>query len=200
MKTVLLLAVLGSPAFAQGVQNSDFSFLFGGGHTSGVIVNNPMGPETLSGSVTFSLQVSYGYQFVSTKAGSLYLEVPQTFVFDLSGTAHGQTVTSLDRNSWYFTPGVRFKVPTGTRLSFYGVLGGGLASFFEQDSTVNGQVVATNHASFHPALETGGGIDVRISRWLSLRAEGRDFISAPGFGGASGHNHAILLAGIAFHH
>jgi hypothetical protein len=199
MKTVLLLAVLGSAAFSQGVQNMDFSFLFGGGHTSGVIVNNPTGPETLSGSVTFSMQVSYGYQFASTKAGSLYLEVPQTFQFGLSGTVHGASITSLDRNSWYFTPGVRFKVPTGTRLSFYCVLGGGLASFYEQDSTVNGQVIATNHASFHPALETGGGIDVRISRWLSLRAEGRDFISAPGFGGTSGHNHTILLAGIAFH-
>jgi hypothetical protein len=199
MKTVLLLAVLGSATFAQGVQNMDFSFLFGGGHTSGVIVTNPSGPETLSGSVTFSVQVSYGYQFLSTRGGSLYLEVPQTFLIGLSGTIHGPTITSLDRNSWYFTPGVRFKVPTGTRLSFYGVLGGGLASFLEQDSTVNGQVVATSHASFHPALETGGGIDLRISRWLSLRAEGRDFISAPGLGGTSGHNHTIVLGGIAFH-
>jgi len=199
MKTVLLLAVVGANAFAQGPQNRDWSFLAGAGSASGVIVNNPGGPATLSGSTSFTVQFSFGEQLVSTKAGALYLELPQTFVFALSGTVQGSTLTSLDRNSWYFTPGVRFRVPTGTRFSFYGVLGGGLATFNERDNTINGQIVASSHTSFHPALETGGGIDVRISRWLSLRGEGRDFISAAGFGGTSGHNHVIFLAGVAFH-
>jgi hypothetical protein len=199
MRTVLLLSVLGSASFAQGVQNMDISFMFGAVHASGGDFNGPNGSETISGSAGVTTQISYGYQFTSTKAGSLYLELPNTFVFNATGTVTGGSVSSLNRDTWYFTPGVRYKIPTGTRISFYGVLGGGIAGFNERDAVVNGQVTATTASSFHPVLDVGGGVDLRISRWLSLRGEGRDFISSAGLGGSTGHNHVAFLFGLAFH-
>jgi hypothetical protein len=179
----------------------DISFMLGPATAKGVIIANPNGPSaTESGTVGVSYQFNYGYQVASTSAGNLFIETPMTFVWRLSGTVTGGSLSGLDRNTWYFTPGVRFKIPTGTRISFYVVLGGGLASYFERDSVVNGQLVASRSNTIeHPALDFGGGIDLRISRWLSLRADERDFISAAGFGGTAGHNHLQFLAGIAFH-
>jgi len=197
MKTVLLLSITATAALAQ-VQNMDFSFLFGGA-TSNESVALTSGGPVISGSAGFTTLLAYGYQVVSAKAGSLYLEVPQTFVFYSQGTVQGSTVSSIDRDNTYFTPGVRFKIPTGTRVSFYGAAGVGIAIFGEKDTVVDGQVIATNASVVHFAGDVGGGIDLRISRWFSLKAEVRDFISARGYGGTTGHNHPVFIAGFAFH-
>ena len=223
MKGLMLPALLTSAAFAQGVQNFDFDFLFGAAHANaavegqlapgpgvvtapggsqippGTSIINVAGSPTVSASIGFTMQIGFGYQVTTTKAGNLYLELPSTFVFSDSSTISTTTVSTLDRHTWYFTPGVRFKVPTGTRFSFYGVLGGGFANFNERDVVINGQVTAADVPSFAPALDVGAGIDFRISRWFSLRAEGRDFISSPGYGGTTGRNHPVALFGFAFH-
>jgi opacity protein-like surface antigen len=223
MKRFLLSTLLTSAAFAQGVQNFDFDFLFGAAHANSAIegqiapgtgvISVPGGPQILPGtsivnvsgipaisaSAGFTMQVGFGYQLTSTKTGNLYLEVPSTFVFSDSSTVSTTSVNTLDRHIWYFTPGVRFKVPTGTRFSFYGVLGGGFANFNERDVVLNGQAIAVDSPTFAPALDVGGGIDFRVSRWLSLRAEGRDFVSGSGYGGTTGHNHPVALFGFAFH-
>jgi len=203
MRTALLLTMVTSASFAQGVQNMDISIMFGGAHASGAVVAGPGGSGTVTGSAGFTQQFSYAYQFTSTKIGSLYVETPLTFVFNVSGTfmggSVGGSVSSLNRGAYYFTPGVRYKIPTGTRISFYAALGGGPATYNERDSVVNGQVTATNATSFHPALDFGGGIDLRLARWLSLRGEARDFVSTAGLGGTVGRNHGVFLFGLAFH-
>lgn len=199
MRTVLLLSITCAAAFAQGVQNMDISFMFGRAHASGAVVVGSDGSATVTGSAGFTQQYSFGYQFTSTKAGSLYLETPLTFVTNVSGTVTGGSVSSLNRSAFYFTPGIRYKIPTGTRVSFYAAAGGGLATYNERDSVVNGQVTATSASSFHPAFDVGGGIDLRLARWLSLRGEARDFVSTAGLGGTVGRNHGVFLFGLAFH-
>ena len=200
MRTALILSLLCPAAWAQFFQNSDFSTLVGGVSTSGVAVATASGSTgTVAGSVAYLVQSSFGYQFVSTAAGSLYVEGPLTYVFGANKTTAGQTIPSPSRNTWYFTPGARFKFLTGTRVSFYGALGAGAARFTERDYTINGALTATADTSFHPALDFAAGVDLRLVRFMSLRAEARDFITAPGLGGTAGYNHPVFLAGIAFH-
>lgn len=196
----LLLAFVLATASAQGVQNMDFSLLLGFATTSGVVVNEPSGPVNVSGSVAFPFQFNWGYQFASTAAGVLFVEVPQTFLIHISGASSVPTVAGFERWTSYLTPGVRYKIPTGTRVSFYGVLGAGFGYFAEQDTMVNGELVAdAGISTYHFAADAGGGIDLRISRFLSIRAEFRDFISGKGLGGSAGHTHPTGLFGFAFH-
>ncbi len=195
MKILFLAGLIGTTAFAQGVQNMDFSFMFGR-----TVAAATAGPANVSADASFSYQVSYGYQFAATKVGNLFLEIPNTFVFNPVAVAVLPGSVSVgDRSSWYLTPGVRLKIPTGTRLSFYGAAGGGFGRYHETDTVVNGQISVKADSTFHPVFDFGGGADLRVARWLSLRGDVRDFVSSAGLGGTTGHNHAIFVFGIAFH-
>ena len=79
--------------------------------------------------------------------------------------------------------------------------GGGPGTFYKVDSAVSGasQVSVTTSFVVRPVASIAGGIDMRLSRRLSLRAEARDFVSGANLGGVSGHNHPVFLAGLAFH-
>ncbi len=66
----------------------DISFMFGRAHASGAVVAGPGGSATVTGSAGFTQQFSFGYQFTSTKAGSLYLETPLTFVIQRLRNLH----------------------------------------------------------------------------------------------------------------
>jgi hypothetical protein len=193
----LLLACAG---WAQGVQNMEIIWMVGGIHSSGSIIQGT--DATLSGTVGFVTQFNYAYQIASTKAGNLWLETPMTFTWQGIGTITGSTVASIDRDVWYFTPGIRLKTPTVGRVSFYGLLGGGVGWFSKESSIAsgaNGTVMVDSLVHASPVFDFAGGMDLRLSRLLSLRAEGRDFFSAPNLGGVSGHNHPVFLAGLAFH-
>lgn len=209
-KTALLLSLAGSAAFAQGWQNSDFSFLFGGAHVQGQVVATtiasgestvPLETTTISGSAGFATQLNFGHQITATKAGALYLEFPITFLYEAAGVVQGTTVTALNRNVQFFAPGVRFKLPAYKRVSFYGALGVGWQLATDDYIVINGQVTSTPSSGIRPVLGAGGGIDLRISRWLSLRLDARDYVTfdVPSNVFSSGHNHVWVLAGFAFH-
>lgn len=116
----------------------------------------------------------------------------------LRATIGSALVSRVNGTDWYSTPGVRFKIPTGTRLSFYLAGGGGVASTFQNYNVVNGMVVASSSGhTIHPAGDAAGGIDLRISRWFSLRAEARGFFSSPSPENRT--TRGVALFGIAFH-
>ena len=50
-----------------------------------------------------------------------------------------------------------------------------------------------------PAMDFGGGIDFRLTRLLSIRCEGRDYVTRSNAGGFSGAHHAALDVGVGFH-
>ena len=122
MKSLVLPALLTSAAFAQGVQNFDFDFLFGAAHANaavegqlapgpgvvtapggsqippGTSIINVAGSPTVSASIGFTMQIGFGYQVTTTKAGNLYLEsyekaVDRTIDFELK-------VASLSQQEW----------------------------------------------------------------------------------------------------
>ena len=50
------------------------------------------------------------------------------------------------------------------------------------------------------AFDFGGGLDIRLTRLLSLRGEGRDlFLSQGGLSSSGGRNHPIVSFGFALH-
>ena len=209
-KTAFLLSLAGSAAFAQGWQNSDFSFLFGGARAQGQIVPSTLtgGVSTaqlytasISGSSGFATQFNFGHQITATRDGALYLEFPVTFLYESSSVVQGATVTSLNRNVQFFAPGVRFKFPSYKRVSFYGALGFGWQLASNDYIVTNGQVTSTPSSGIRPVLGPGGGMDLRISRWLSLRIDARDYVTfdVPSNVFSSGHNHLWVLGGFAFH-
>jgi len=100
-----------------------------------------------------------------------------------------------------FTPGVRFKLPIQSRLSLYGVAGGGIGSFGKDETDVNrraGVFIGTSRTE-HGVFDVGGGMDFRLTKLLSLRGEARDFITGRNLGGESGRNHPVYEFGLAFH-
>jgi hypothetical protein len=111
----------------------------------------------------------------------------------------GSVVSSSSGFDVFFTPGVRLKISPQSRVSLYGAVGGGLASFTNTQSTIAPAVSITTGRVTTGALDFGGGLDLRLTRLLSLRGEARDFLTRRGLGGESGKNHGIYQVGIAFH-
>lgn len=195
-----MFTLLGCMSWAQGVQNMEYIGMVGGVHSSGSIVEGTN--VVLSGSSGFTAQMGFAYQVLSTKAGNLWIETPFTYVWQGTGSIAGATIAGFSRNVTYVTPGVRLKTPTFGRVSFYGSIGGGFGGFWQIDGVVSGaNGIVTANTDFHtrPVFDFAGGIDLRLSRLLSLRAENRDFVTAPNLLGVTGHNHPVFLIGLVFH-
>jgi hypothetical protein len=187
-------------------QNSDLGLLAG--------IATPRGSSTVSGtsvsasgSVSPSFQVNYAWQ-AHQAAVDLYVEVPfvvtvrETGVASING-ANISTTGNSDTNI-FFTPGVRFKFSPQSRVSVYAAAGFGLASFgstVSQSSVIGTAVSASSYGkrSNSPAAGFGGGLDIRLTRLLSIRGDLRDFVTEKNLGGIAGRNHGIFQAGIAFH-
>jgi hypothetical protein len=161
------------------------------------------GTVTQSGSVAPSLQLNYAWQVVERKT-YLYVELPLVIPFRESGSitssSAGSVVVGNAGPDVFFTPGLRLKISPQSRVSFYGAAGLGIASFGAGTivaSPALTSVTGKRENSF--AVDFGGGIDLRLTRLLSLRGDVRDFVTKAGLGDVSGRNHGIFQVGIAFH-
>jgi hypothetical protein len=184
-------------AGAASAQNSDLGLLLGiSGPTHQVLTGTQF---RVSSSVGASFQINYAAQLKENGAGRLYLELPLLIGARTASTVStfvsGSTVTGI-----YFTPGVRFNFTLHPRTSFYAAVGGGLAAFDQNFGVVaKGVVTSGSEWKASPALAFGGGLDFRLTRLISLRAEVRDFVSEKGIGLTDGRNHAVFGFGMGFH-
>ncbi|HUI57733.1 MAG TPA: hypothetical protein VLY04_22300 [Bryobacteraceae bacterium] len=196
MKSVLIrvatIAIL--TCCAAVAQNSDLGILFGVGPISSTV-----SAAGVSSSVSGSFQLNYAVQLRDTRAGLLYLELP----FLIGGTAEdvvSASIRSSVKDTIFFTPGVRWKYAVQPRVALYGAIGGGLGSFGTLASVVGFGVVSNGSTRTNvPTFGFGGGIDIRLTRLLSLRAEGRDFVTRANLGDTRGHSHAFFDFGVGFH-
>jgi opacity protein-like surface antigen len=197
MKSVPIGMVLASFLFggAALAQNSDLAILLG---TTGPF-SSTVGHGTVADAFGAGFQLNYAAQLYETKAGQLYLELPLIITAQVRDTVGPNVVTNIN-DSVLFTPGVRWRFTPQKRVSFYAAAGVGVGSFGASNSFVgNGMVTNSGTRTYAAAFGFGGGIDFRLTRLLSLRAEGRDFVTGTGLGGSSGRNHAFFMAGIGFH-
>lgn len=194
-KLLFLTVAACSIAAAQKSQNSEISILVGASDPASSVVT--VGSTVnVSTSVSAALHLGYAYQVHSWKAGYLYMEFPATFTFGGNTSIVGSNVLSTTENSVvWFTPGIRFKLPVHSRLSAYGVAGGGAQ--IRRRSAVNAGTTGVSVRTdwrITGVVDVGGGLDLRLTRLLSLRGEVRDFIS----GGNPTHE-VVYLFGLGFH-
>ena len=140
------------------------------------------------------LQINYAHRLVGVPGVALYVEVP--FVAGFNGTEFN--VAQLQRvnyNNYFFTPGVKVKFVPGFFLSPYLAAGIGFAHF--SNTGFNGANDTTYAADF------GGGLDIKLVRFLALRLEARDFytptpVLIPLVGSVGNQNNIAVSGGIVF--
>ncbi len=194
----LALSMIATGCVANA-QNSDLGLLLG-------VMTSPNQVSAGSGtrismSTGFAGQLNYACQVKGWKAGDLYLEVPSIMAVRGNNLVAGSGVSLSAKGVGGVLPGVRFKLPVGGRLSLYAAGGAGFG-FYGEDvlSTGSGSSAITDRTTVTAAFDFGGGLDLRLTRLLSLRGEVRDLVlSTTGLSNSGGHNNPVLGFGFAFH-
>ena len=191
----LLVTLLPGGAWAQGVQNMDISILAGGRSVQSRVV--PGSNATVYGTALAGQAIGYGYQVARTSAASLWLEYGSSLWFDGASTA--SLPGSVSNEMGLYTLGVRFMVPVQSRISAYGALGGGGGNFHYDVTVAEPSPHVTANSTHHGVFDFGGGVDIRLTRRISIRGEVRDFVSGAGLSGATGVHHVLPVVGVALH-
>ena len=193
----LLISTLLLATGAARAQNSDFGLLIGATFPQGTVASSPS--PYVRGEVGVSAQFNYAFQAIQ-RAVDLYVELPLVINGRDAGLVTAGTVSGSSGIDLFFTPGVRLKFSPESRVSLYGALGGGLGSFGAYESVTSSRGISLSSTrTTTAALDFGGGLDFRLTRLLSLRVEGRDFVTRSGLGGSAGMHHTMVQFGIAFH-
>jgi hypothetical protein len=92
---------------------------------------------------------------------------------------------------------VRLKFAPRARLSPYLVAGGGYALYEQSFQQIGGQLNPAPRFTHRGVFDFGGGLDVRVWRFFSLRSEIRDFYSgSPSFNvPVPGGQHNVVAGG-----
>ena len=193
---LLCLALFPGGARAQGlIQNMDIFFLFGPAKVNSQTV--PGTTVTAPGSSGYSEGTGYGYQIARKSAASLWIEFIPAFYN--SGTGNAGSLGSVDWDWTAFMLGIRVMVPVQSRISVYGAAGGGFGGFRRPVITGTSPLAVGSSGTDHGVFDFGGGIDFRLQRFISVRAELRDYVTSSGLSGPTGHHHLMPVAGLAFH-
>lgn len=175
MRTILrlailtaLVALLSMSAFAQA---HELAITAGGNFPS----NDQFNPGN-----SFAVGAQYDGRILHVPLVQLYVDVPLVVATKSTFTEFAPVLCPITtpncsfRNSYrsfFFTPGL--KVALGVPLIHpYLVAGAGLAHYNVTNGTTFG-----NDSSNKFAWEVGGGVDMKIFPYLSLRGEVRDFIN-----------------------
>jgi hypothetical protein len=153
---------------------------------------------TLFRSTGYSSTTGYGYQVMRKAAVSLWVE----FAPMVNSSPAAQTATihgSVTQSGLMFVPGVRLMAPVQSRISVFGAMGGGVGWFENATLTSDNPPDLKTHSVIHGVFSFGGGVDFRLSRFISVRVDVRDFVTGRELGGISGRNHPMPMMGFAAH-
>jgi opacity protein-like surface antigen len=149
---------------------------------------------------SFAVGAQYDGRILHVPFAQLYVDVPLVVATKSSFTQFGSVLCPITTPNCSFRNSYRsFFVTPGLKLKFgaplvpfqpYVVAGVGVAHYNLQNDTSFG-----NNSSNEFAYEVGGGIDMKIAPYLSLRGEVRDFINGtPDIAAItqSGHTHNVV--------
>jgi opacity protein-like surface antigen len=148
----------------------------------------PAGAQTDLG-IAGVVEGSFAHRIFSAPVVGVYAEFPVAHTFDTGISAINGNYTAT-----FFTPSLKLKLAPGFFASPYFVAGVGIAHF----SAKAASGATDSHTS--AAYDIGGGLDVKVFPFVSLRGEVRDFNSGglgfivPGVGGRQ--NNVIATGGI----
>ena len=158
-------------------------------------------PGFLRTGTGLTFEVSYAQRFFDGRVAALYFEIP----FVVTPRTEIDSSNALSPRSYstiFITPGIKLKLLPGLKYSPYAVAGVGYARFNESETSVDDLPNTGDRGTSRAAVNIGGGIDVRVFPYVSLRGEVRDFYSGkPQFNaellGDRQHNF-MVSAGIVF--
>jgi hypothetical protein len=185
----------GSKAQSGGAQNFDFSLLWATGTMPMQMI--PNSNVTIYSSWHYSCcSDELGYQVKRTPIGNLWAQFTH---IELGGSLHANIPNSGNRDLETQAVGLRLMVPVVARLSFFGVAGGGDGEFHYPVIFPGSTPLLLSHSTTHGVFDWGGGVDLRLSKRVSLRGEVRDLMSGKGLSGSNSVNHVVTLFGMGFH-
>jgi Outer membrane protein beta-barrel domain len=162
---VSLLLLACAPAMAQTserLQNNDLA-LTGGGQFA---FSNP-----LDLGAAWALEGAFAHALMSVPLVSLSAELPVAGSFTSSPPTLNGFRVARSYNALFITPGVRLRLAPSFPLSPYLSAGIGYARFDRQ------YFDGTTSPSSTMAFDIGGGLDLKVFPFVSLRGEIRDFNS-----------------------
>ena len=190
--TVVSLAAVLLPGSLLMAQKHEVGLTLGGfvpGSRS-----SPLGALSLSGGPGF--QANYGYRLMDRTKVALFVETHflANPLRDISSINRSAT---RDVATLYLTPGLRLKFAPRAKLSPYLVVGGGYALYEQSFQQISGQPNPAPRFTHRGVFDFGGGVDVKVWRFFSLRSEIRDFYSgSPGFNAlVAGGQHNVVAGG-----
>ena len=147
--------------------------------------------DNLSFDPAVGYQLNFAHRLIGIPGAGVYLEVPF-----LAGFSNQRTLTTpfggvQNYKSLYITPGIKVKLLPAFPLSPYLAAGIGVAHF-------NSAVYSGSENDF--AVDVGGGLDMKVFPYVSLRGEVRDFITdTPNlnlFPGSGKTNNVVVSGGL----
>ena len=192
--SILISAMSCSTALAQ---NSDVGFLMGAAAPTKEIVGSSNVRVTTA--LGTSGQINYAWQVKSTRAGDLYVETPLVIIGH-NNVNITSTVGEFNNSAILLAPGLRFKVSVHSRVSLY-VAGGAGAGWIKNTETrfESGDVIRVSRGRTAGVVGFGGGMDFRLTRFVSLRGEARDFFTPTAATWSPSRNHVIFNFGLGLH-
>jgi len=192
---VVALAFLPNGAKAQRAQNFDISLMWA---TASLPVQTvPATGVTIYNSWPISCcSEEFGYQVARASAGTLWVEYAH---LERGGSIPASIPSSGNRALETQTLGIRWMVPVLARLSFFGIAGGGDGDFTYPRILAVSPPYLMSHSTTHGVFAWGGGVDVRLSKRVSIRGEVRDLVSGKNLSGSKGVNHVLIMGGVGFH-
>jgi hypothetical protein len=154
---------------------------------SGLIGRTFISDQTISGSTTSDNKLRFGdgwnfeanYSRRVFEAGLLGVSLEVPFVFGFDEDLHAALPTRIpeDYRSYFLTPAARLNVFSGFAVSPWVSVGGGFGHFSPSSGLLFGGNNTGKTGTTTGVFQVGGGLDVKLIRKFSLRAEVRDFQS-----------------------
>jgi hypothetical protein len=144
-----------------------------------------------------AFQANYAIRLVEGGSASLYFET-HFLASPLREVRAAAPGAIRDFASLYVTPGLRVKFAPQSRISPWVAAGGGWALYEHSVLDQSGRPAAAPRRVSHGAFQFGGGVDAPMGKFVSLRAEVRDFYTgSPSYSvsGLTGGQHNATAGG-----
>lgn len=183
-------------AISASAQKYEVSVSVGGMGTGDRDIVLPV-PGIIDVNKGLAYQVNFSQRFFNAHLASLHFEFPITVTprreIDSSNALLPRSYSSL-----FITPGVKVKLLPGAGISPYAVAGVGYARFNSSDFLVNDQPNQGDRTANRAVFDFGGGVDLKVLPFISVRGEVRDFVSGnPRFNAEliGNRQHNLLISG-----
>jgi hypothetical protein len=120
-----------------------------------------------------AIEGSFAHRIASVPLLSAYIELPVVGTLNSSVQTFGLT-SSASYSALFIAPGLRLKFAPGFPVSPWAAVGGGLAHFSANSGL---RLLSGTDTTNTGVLDFGGGLDMKVAPWVSVRGEVRDFYS-----------------------